>query len=119
MKEQHQSRLDADDRAVATCHVVYAHEGFAESAHSLFKLVRNAQETVPGRKRMLFLDIEGHRNTDGTFDADILELQQEFLPGFLSPLLSDIYSPLANVTKTRAQHDGVPPERIIDHRGVV
>ena len=119
MKNRHRSKPDSDDRAVAIYHVVYAHEGFAKSAQALFRLVRNAQETAPGRKRLLFLDVEGHRNSEGGFDADMLELQNEFLTGFLSPFLSEVHSPLTNVENTRAQQDDVPPELIIDGRGIV
>ena len=66
---------------VALYHVVYAHEGFTEAANALFELVKRAQEQWPGKRRRLYLDIEGHRNSDGGFDADMLELQSEFLVG--------------------------------------
>ena len=76
------SKIDTDDRYAALYHVVHEHEGFAESAQNLFKMVQRAQQLQPGRKRVLFLDIEGHRNSNGGFDADMLELQTDFLLGF-------------------------------------
>jgi hypothetical protein len=96
MKMNHQSKLDSDDRAVAIYHVVYSHEGFEESAQLLFKLVQRAQRVMPGKPRMLVLDIEGHRNSDGGFDADMFELLTVFLPDFLARFLSEIYCPLLN-----------------------
>ena len=72
-----------DDRGVAIYHLVPPHEGFEESARTLFGLVRRAQTVKPGRTRTLLLDIEGHRDADGGFDADMLvELQNAFLVGF-------------------------------------
>lgn len=79
MKKNLQSKLESDDRAVAIYHVVYSHEGFEESAQILFKLVQRAQRVMPGKPRQLYLDIEGHRNSEGGFDADMLELQTVFL----------------------------------------
>jgi hypothetical protein len=78
-----------DDRGVALYHVVLPHEGFEESARALFRLVHRAQETKPGQRRMLFLDIEGHRQADGRFDADMYELQHDFLLGVLAPFLTE------------------------------
>ncbi len=62
----HETRrgIASDDRGVALYHVVYPHEGFAESAQTLFTLIRRAQAVKPGARRMLFLDIEGHRRND-------------------------------------------------------
>jgi hypothetical protein len=107
------SRIESDDRAVAIYHVVYAHEGFEESAHSLFKLVQNAQRKAPGKKRMLFLDIEGHRNDEGGFDADMIELQELFLMGFLSLSLSEIHAPLVKAKNPHPQDNEIPPALVI------
>ena len=93
MKTNLQSKLESDDRAVAIYHVIYSHEGFDESAQILFKLVQRAQQTMPGKPRKLFLDIEGHRNSDGGFDADMFELLTVFLPDFLARFLTAICCP--------------------------
>jgi len=97
-----------DDRDVALYHVVYAHEGFAESAHALFALARRAQAVKPGRRRLL-LDIEGHRTSAGGFDTDMRELQYEFLVGVLAPFLSDVHGPLRILENPRTQDDDLPP----------
>jgi hypothetical protein len=80
-----QSRLVVGEKAVALYHCVYAHEGFEQSAQRLFQLVHDAQQQHPGKKRVLYLDIDGHRTSEGGFDADMFELQDEFLLGFLRP----------------------------------
>jgi hypothetical protein len=72
---------DPDGKAIALYHVVYRHERFEEAAQALFEMVRYAQGEFPGRPRMLFLDIEGHRNSQGGFDAEMYELQRDFVLG--------------------------------------
>ena len=113
MKENDQSKVESNDRAVAIYHVVYSHEGFNESAQILFELVKRAQKIQPDKKRILFLDIEGHRNSNGGFDADMLELQKDFLPGFLSRFLSEIHCPLISVMNPEPQENDILPELII------
>lgn len=93
--------------AIAIYHVVYAHETFEQTAETLLNLVRKAQETDPGAPRMLYLDIEGHRNDVGGFDADMLELQKEFVLGFLMPFLSKATSPLISAQNTKGQRNDV------------
>src|SRR3972149_6969279 len=83
MGDNGQSRLEPTKDTVAIYHVVYEHEDFNHAANALFTLVQRAQHLQPGKKRKLFLDIEGHRNSKGGFDADMLELQKEFLTDFL------------------------------------
>ena len=113
MKTNGQSKIEPGDRAVAIYHVVYAHEGFEESAQNLFKLIQEAQQKRPGMKRKLYLDIEGHRNSDGSFDADMSELLQEFLLGFLSPFLSEIHAPLMSATNPNIQENDLLPDLVI------
>jgi hypothetical protein len=116
MDRHRQSRVESSDNAIAICHVVYAREEFKESAQTLFKLVQEAQRLQPGKRRKLYLDIEGHRNSEGGFDTDMVELQKEFLLGFLSPYLSEIYAPLVSVTNKKPQENDIPPTLIIQDK---
>jgi len=102
-------RLVTDDKAVALYHVVYAEEGFDEAAQALFSLVQIAEQKEPGKDRILYLDIDGHRNPEGGFDAEMLELQNEFLLGFLGSYLSEINTPLMSVKNKESQRNDVPP----------
>jgi hypothetical protein len=114
MTRSDRSKLELGDRAVAIYHCVYAHERFEESAQTLFKLVRDAQERAPGQKRLLYLDIEGHRNSEGGFDADMLELQKEFLIGFFGHFLNVIIAPLVNGDNAKPQDNDIPPQLLIE-----
>jgi hypothetical protein len=107
------SRIEPDDRAVAIYHVVYEYEDFVDAAQALFQLVGDAERLQPGKKRKLFLDIDGHRNGSGGFDADMLELQKDFLLEFLGQYLAEIHAPLINVRNEKPQLNDLPPELIV------
>ena len=94
--------------ATAIYHVVYAHETFEQTADTLIDLVRKAQQAHPGTPRWLYLDIEGHRNEQGGFDPDMLELQKEFLAGFLMPFLTKASCPLIQLQNPKSQRNDVP-----------
>ena len=101
MEQSQKLKIKSGADAVALYHVIYNHEGFEESAQNLLKLVQQAQRLSPGKKRKLYLDIEGHRVKEGGFDADMLELQNEFLIAFLSPYLSETHCPLIDETNLK------------------
>ena len=113
MEQRQKSKIEAGADAVALYHVIYKHEGFEESAQNLFKLVQQVQRLSPGKKRKLYLDIDGHRVKEGGFDADMLELQKEFLLGFLSPYLSEMHCPLVDETNLKPQENDIPPTLIL------
>jgi hypothetical protein len=117
MTSEERRRTESDNRAIAIYHVVYEHEGFESSAQALLKLVQQAEEKQPGTKRNLYLDIEGHRNHEGGFDADMSELQNEFLLGFLSRYVSEIHAPLLNARNPHPQDNKIPSTLIIQDKG--
>jgi len=107
----HRAQKPSDvETANAIYHCVKAHESFETAAQQLFELVQKAQHTRPGRRRIIYLDIEGHRNASGGFDAAMVELQQEFLIGFLGEYVSELALPLAHVVNTKGQRDDVPAQ---------
>ena len=108
-----QSPIVPANRAVAIYHVVHEHEGFVESAQALFQSVQNAQRLKPGEPRKLFLDIDGHRNEAGGFDADMLELQRNFLLEVLGPYVTEVHAPLLKAKNRNPQENVLPPKLII------
>ena len=99
MPNSKERQVEIGDRYVALYHVVYRHEGFdqaaQDSSHWCETLKQGAQQATP-----TFLDIEGHRNEQGSFDSEMLELQEHFLVGFLGQFLSEIHCPLATWSGT-------------------
>ena len=60
-----------DQAGVALYHRVMRRENFAKAAKDLVSLVYAAEKKEPGKPRTLYLDIDGHRNAQGRFDADM------------------------------------------------
>lgn len=71
----------------------------------LYKLIYTAQQKFPNQKRVLYLDIEGHRNNAGGYDRDMLELQKEFMLDFLMPYISVAHLPLCSIENTKLQEN--------------
>lgn len=97
-------------RGIGLYHLVLSNEDLTTAAEMLWKLVFSAQERYPRRPRLLFVDIEGHRNNDGKFDQEMWELQRHFIAGALARYLSEIDMPLIHVRNARAQRNDIPPE---------
>lgn len=95
-------------RGIAIYHFVFENENFEESAQIIFDLVKSAQENSPNQKRVLYLDIEGHKNKKGGFDNDMFELQRHFILGFLMPYLSEVHMPLLFAKNTKLQRNDLP-----------
>lgn len=90
-------------------HVMRADEKFEKTAEMLFAIIREAVRTHPGRPRVLFLDIEGHRpSRKAGFDHDSFEIVSSFVLGFLSPWLTEINTPLIRAKTVRPQSDDLP-----------
>ena len=62
------------EKAIALYHRIMKRENFETAAQDLFQLLVNAQKREPNKPRILYVDIDGHRNEAGGFDRDMLEL---------------------------------------------
>lgn len=119
------SEADGTTKGIALYHDMRVEEDFTKCATRLFSILKQAAATNPGAPRYLFLDVQGHRNAAGGFDADAFEIIQEFLLGFLSPYLTEISTPLYRVRNPGPQREDVPDvlnirdpdrEHTYDHR---
>jgi hypothetical protein len=102
------STIEERDGQVVLFHRVYAHEGFEESARAIFRVIQVALKAQPGKKRIFFLLIDGHRNAAGGFDAEMLELQGEFMFKHVMPFLTEIHIPLGAYRNSKPQRDDAP-----------
>ena len=98
---------------IAIYHRIYRRENFETAAKDLVGLIYAAQKQQPNVPRALFVDIDGHRNEAGGFDADMLELQKEFGIGFLLQFVQEIHFPLGSVRNSKGQRNDVPEKLII------
>lgn len=94
--------------AIAIVHRVHAHEDFNRTAQVLLVLLNKAQREYPGRKRCLYLEIDGHRNLEGRFDDDMFELQSKFMEEFLIQFLTQVQSPLGTFQNPNPQNNEIP-----------
>lgn len=70
-----------EEKSITIYHRVMRHENFDAAATDLFVLLQRAQITNPNKPRILYLDIDEHRNESGAFDEDMFELQKDFCLG--------------------------------------
>ena len=109
MIEENQNHTgNLKSKSIALYHLVFGHENFETAANHLFELMAHAQKEWPNQNRVLFLDIEGHRNKKGGFDHDMFELQKEFMIGFLCPFLAEVYMPFGHLINPRLQDNDLP-----------
>lgn len=97
-------------KVMALYHCVYPNENFEAAAKAIWTLIVESQKSSPGKPRSLYLDIEGHKDKDGSFDNDMWELQRHFILGALARYLKRIYLPLIAVERNKAQRNDLPDE---------
>lgn len=102
-----------DTKRIAIYHVVYENENFEDAASTLFGLISNAQQKFPDYERILYLDIDGHRDKKGVFDEDMFELQCQYILGFLFKYLSKAYLPIVEVENKEGQRNDIPEKFFI------
>lgn len=102
--------VNTEAKAMALYHCVYPEENFERAAREIFDLIAHTIEFFPNAKRSLYLDIEGHRTPTDAFDADMFELQKDFLLGFLLPFLAELHTPLFHVENPKSQRADLPEE---------
>lgn len=78
---------------IALYHRIMRRENFEKAAEDLFGLLKSTQIRYPGRDRVLCVDIDGHKNSEGGFDRDMFELQKDFGIGFLGKYFAEIHFP--------------------------
>ncbi|MGI5504567.1 hypothetical protein [Lentzea sp. CA-135723] len=89
------------DRAVSLYHLTTIEEDFSRSAQRLLEIAQFAQRESPGARRLLHIDIDGHRNSAGGFDRDAYELISTSAPSTRS----------RSVTTCRARWSSSPTRR--------
>lgn len=104
------------DKNICLYHRIMRRENFETAANDLFNLLKNAQAAYPNKARILYLDIDGHRNAEGGFDEDMLELQKEFGTGFLLQYFTEIYFPLISLKNAKGQNNDIPQVLVIENK---
>jgi hypothetical protein len=87
-------------------HRVFPREGFETSAQILFELAHHAQQHHPGRKRILWLFIDGHRRR-GKFDNEMFRLLL-FIARVFIQYVVEARTPMFRLKNKRWQNNDVP-----------
>ena len=93
---------------IAIYHRVMKRENFEVAAKDLFRLLVNAQKQSPDQPRVLYVDIDGHRNKAGGFVNDMFELQAQFGMGFLAQYFEEVHFPLYSIKNPKQQNNDIP-----------
>lgn len=99
-----------EEKSIAIRHRVMRHEGFEDAATDLFILLQQAQRNNPNKPRVLYLQIDEHRNEHGAFDRDMFELQKDFCLGFLMKFFTGMHLPLISAKNDKPQCNDIPDE---------
>ncbi len=102
------------DNTVSIYCVVGASQSFEAAASSVFGLIKEAQRRYPGWVRILYVDIEGHRDDHGRFDEDFVEFQQELFFSTIAPFVTAFELPLTGgLINPSPQRNDLPDELVI------
>lgn len=97
-----------EEKRVALYHKIMRRENFETAAKDLFQLLISAQKTNPNQPRVLYVDIDGHRDENGNFDRDMTEIQNEFGCDFLLPYFTEVHFPAASAQNPEEQNNVIP-----------
>jgi hypothetical protein len=99
-----------EPKAIAIYHVMYAAEDFDDTADILFQLVKSAAATNPGQPRHLYFDVEGHRNAEGGYDSEAMDVYG-FIIKYLAEWLTEFPGPLSRYRNEHQSED--IPEQLV------
>lgn len=103
---------------VAIYHIVFKNENFNDAAQAIMDLTRESVKKYKNKKRVLYLDIDGHRLKDGAFDSDMWELQFNFIIQNLLFYYSEINLPIGSIINPYEQlEEDIPDEFVIYEAG--
>ncbi len=104
------------DNSVSIYLVVSAADSFDSAAQAAFSIIQEAEDRYPGWPRIMYLDIEGHRNARGDCEDTFVEFQQEFWFSAIAPFLTAFELPLTGgLINYRPQRNDLPDGLYISH----
>lgn len=106
------------DNSVSLYHIVMPEDSFDTAANSVFDLLTEAQERYPDCPRIFYLEILEHEGSQGGFDDDFFEFQQEFWFSTVAHFVTAFDTPLAgSLVNPKPQKNDLPDELQISESG--
>ncbi|MER5894823.1 hypothetical protein [Streptomyces sp. NPDC001876] len=84
------------------------YENFERCAPRIIEVLHKAQEVSPNAPRFLYLDVQGHRNSENGYDRDAREMITNFLPAVALPYLTELHTPMYTAKNPHPQDNRVP-----------
>ncbi|WP_200904147.1 HNH endonuclease [Nocardiopsis sp. RV163] len=101
-KQKRRQIKNSEGKAVIW-HEMTVEEDFTKAASRIFQMLKNCQDRFPNKKRALYIDVQGHRNSEGGFDRDAFELIQYFALEKMAQYLTEVRTPLMHVINKKPQ----------------
>ena len=101
---------------IALYHRVFRRENFETAANDLMGLLYTAQEKQPNEPRVLYVDIDGHKNEVGGFDDDMVELQLDFGVKVLLQFVEELHFPMYAIKNPKEQKNNSPKKLVIENQ---
>lgn len=100
------------DNTIALYYIIAAEETFEAAAQGMFHLLKEAQSRFPDWPRAFYLDIMGHQVSQGQWEEDFIELQQEFLFSTIAPFVTVLETPLVGAVANPEVQQNCLPDRL-------
>ena len=101
------------DNTVSLRYDVEENASFEDAALGLFALLKDAERQFPGWPRLLYLNIEGHLDTFGRLEPEMIELQQEFLFSIVGPFVTAVAAPIVSGLNPAPQRNNLPDRLVL------
>ncbi|WP_237532731.1 hypothetical protein [Streptomyces sp. SID8352] len=108
-------RRPAKVKPLALYHDMAVYENFERCAPRIFAVIHKAQEVKPDAPRILYFDVQGHRNSQNGYDRDSWEMVRHFLPEIALPYLTELHTPMYIAKNPRRQDNKVPADMQIGY----
>ena len=102
------SNAPAASKAIALYHVIRKSESLSSGSTHILGLIQKAQRDYPGRRRDLFLDIEGHCARDGDFSPETKAFIADIVMDFFGQFISRLHIVGLAIAPPGPQRDDIP-----------
>lgn len=102
-------------KPLALYHDMAVYENLERCAPRIFEIIHKAQKVAPNAPRILYFNVQGHRNSKNGYDRDAWEMIHHFLPDTALPYLTELHTPLYTAKNPHRQNNAVPAEMQIGY----
>ncbi|WP_433700654.1 HNH endonuclease [Nocardiopsis sp. CA-288880] len=103
INKQREQQIKDSGKMAGIWHEMTIEEDFTKAASRIFLMLRNCQDRFPGKKMALYIDVQGHRNSEGGFDHDAFELIHYFALEKMAQYLTEVRTPLIHIVNPKPQ----------------